>query len=72
VRIHADDRELALRAAAAGVIVSPGRPYFAAEPTGSYLRLTFAAEPPERLAEGVLALRRLEAGAGQDPAAQVR
>ena len=48
-----DDRELAARAAAAGVIVSPGRPFFAAEPPGPFLRLTFAAEPPERLAEGV-------------------
>jgi DNA-binding transcriptional MocR family regulator len=53
-----DDRELALRAAAAGVIVSPGRPFFAAEPPGPFLRLTFATEPPERLVEGV---RRLAA-----------
>src|SRR3954454_1102543 len=29
-----DDRELAQRAAAAGVIVSPGRPFFVAEPPG--------------------------------------
>ena len=35
------------------MIVSPGRPFFAAEPPGPFLRLTFAAEPPERLAEGV-------------------
>jgi DNA-binding transcriptional MocR family regulator len=48
-----DDRELAARAAAQGVIVSPGRPFFAAEPPGPFLRLTFAAEPPERLIEGV-------------------
>jgi DNA-binding transcriptional MocR family regulator len=48
-----DDRELAQRAAAAGVIVSPGRPFFAAEPSGPFLRLTFAAEPPDRLAEAV-------------------
>ena len=53
----ADDRELAQRAAAAGVIVSPGRPFFAAEPPGPFLRLTYAAEPPERLAEGVARLR---------------
>jgi DNA-binding transcriptional MocR family regulator len=52
-----DDRELAQRAAAAGVIVSPGRPFFAAEPPGPFLRLTFAAEPPERLAEAVERLR---------------
>ena len=54
-----DDRELAQRAAAAGVIVSPGRPFFAAEPPGPFLRLTFAAEPPERLAEGARRLHEL-------------
>jgi DNA-binding transcriptional MocR family regulator len=48
-----DDRELARRAGAAGVIVFPGRPFFAAEPPAPFLRLTFAAEPPDRLAEGV-------------------
>ncbi len=48
-----DDVDLAQRAAAAGVLVQPGRPFFAAEPPGPFLRLTFAAEPPERLAEGV-------------------
>lgn len=47
-----DDVDLAQRAAAAGVLVQPGRPFFAAEPPGPFLRLTFAAEPPERLAEG--------------------
>ncbi|HET6547956.1 MAG TPA: PLP-dependent aminotransferase family protein [Solirubrobacter sp.] len=53
-----DDRELAQRAATQGVLVSPGRPFFAAEAPGPFLRLTFAAEPPDRLAEGV---RRLAA-----------
>jgi DNA-binding transcriptional MocR family regulator len=53
-----DDRELAQRAATHGVLVSPGRPFFAAEAPGPFLRLTFAAEPPDRLAEGV---RRLAA-----------
>jgi DNA-binding transcriptional MocR family regulator len=48
-----DDRELARRAAAAGVVVYPGRPFFAAEPPAPFVRLTYAAEPPERLAEGV-------------------
>jgi len=46
-------------AAAAGVIVSPGRPFFAAEPTGPFLRVTFAAEPPDRLAEGAARLKEL-------------
>jgi DNA-binding transcriptional MocR family regulator len=60
-----DDVELAQRAAAAGVVVSPGRPFFAAEPPGPFLRLTFAAEPPERLAEGVRRLVDAEVlGAG--------
>jgi DNA-binding transcriptional MocR family regulator len=54
-----DDRDLAQRAAAAGVIVSPGRPFFAAEPPGPFLRLTFAAEPPQRLAEGAERLKAL-------------
>ncbi len=54
-----DDRALAQRAAAAGVIVAPGRPFFAAEPPGPYLRLTFAAEPPDRLAEGAERLKEL-------------
>ena len=48
-----DDVALAERAYAAGVKVFPGRPWFPAEPTGPHLRITFAAEPPERLAEGM-------------------
>ena len=55
-----DDVELAQRAAAAGVVVSPGRAFFAAEPPGPFLRLTFAAEPPERLVEGVRLLSGAE------------
>jgi DNA-binding transcriptional MocR family regulator len=54
-----DDRELTRRAAAAGVIVFPGRAFFAAEPPAPFIRLTFAAEPPERLAEGVRRLARV-------------
>jgi DNA-binding transcriptional MocR family regulator len=53
-----DDAALAARAEAAGVIVSPGRPWFPAEPPAPHLRLTFAAAPPADLAEGV---RRLAA-----------
>jgi len=53
-----DDVALAERAQHAGVKVFAGRPWFPAEPPGPHLRLTFAAEPPERLAEGV---RRLAA-----------
>jgi DNA-binding transcriptional MocR family regulator len=56
-----DDVAVASAAAAEGVIVFPGRPWFPAEPPGAFLRLTYAAAPPEALDEGVrrlaLALR---------------
>ena len=51
-----DDAALAQRAAAAGVIVSPGRRWFAGEPPGPFLRLSFGGEPPERIAEGAARL----------------
>jgi DNA-binding transcriptional MocR family regulator len=62
VRLDEDDRELARRAAAAGVLVSPGREFFAAEPPARFLRLTYGAEPPERLVEGVRRLGELKRG----------
>jgi DNA-binding transcriptional MocR family regulator len=55
---HEDDVELAERAARGGVLVRAGRDYFPAEPSGPFLRLTFAGEPPERLAEGVRLLAK--------------
>jgi DNA-binding transcriptional MocR family regulator len=48
-----DDVALTARAAAAGVLVSPGRPWFAAERPAPHLRLTFAGAPAAELAEGV-------------------
>ena len=51
-----DDEEVARRAAAVGVVVSPGRRWFPGEAPGPYLRLTYAAEPPARLLEGVARL----------------
>lgn len=49
-----DDVELALRARRAGVVLMPGRPFFPAEPTGAFLRLTFsAAASRESLSEAV-------------------
>jgi DNA-binding transcriptional MocR family regulator len=48
-----DEDEVARRAAAVGVVVSPGRRWFPGDAPGPYLRLTFAAEPPARLREGV-------------------
>ena len=47
------DDDVARRAAAAGVVVSAGRRWFPGEAPGPHLRLTFAGEPPERMAEGV-------------------
>jgi DNA-binding transcriptional MocR family regulator len=34
-------------------VVFPGNPWYAAEPDGPHLRLTFAAAPPDLLDEGV-------------------
>jgi DNA-binding transcriptional MocR family regulator len=48
-----DDVALTARAATAGVVVSPGRPWFAGEPPGPHLRLTFAAAAAPELTEGV-------------------
>ncbi|MGW4897609.1 aminotransferase-like domain-containing protein [Kitasatospora sp. NPDC004240] len=53
--------EAALTAAAlrAGVLVTPGRPYYAAEPPAPHLRLSYAAvDGAGRLAEGVRRLRQ--------------
>jgi DNA-binding transcriptional MocR family regulator len=54
-----DDVALAARAAAEGVWVSAGRPWFPAEPSGSYLRTSFAAAPPGELRRGVERVARL-------------
>ncbi|GLY04185.1 PLP-dependent aminotransferase family protein [Actinoplanes sp. NBRC 101535] len=53
-----DEAALVTAAAAAGVVVFPGRPWFAAEPPGEFLRLTYAAAPPELLDDGVRRLVR--------------
>ncbi len=60
-----DDIALAARAREAGVLISPGRPFYAAEPPEPRLRLSFAATPDSaqlqdgaiRLAEALDALR---------------
>ncbi|WP_027008310.1 PLP-dependent aminotransferase family protein [Conexibacter woesei] len=57
----ADDIALTARAAAAGVLVSPGRPWFAAEPPGPHVRLTFAGAPAPDLVEGVRRLAKVAA-----------
>jgi DNA-binding transcriptional MocR family regulator len=54
----ADDVEVTAAAAAEGVVVFPGRPWYAAEPPGAYLRLTYAAAPAELMDEAVRRLAR--------------
>ncbi len=54
----ADDVAVAAAAAAGGVVVFPGRPWFAAEAPAPHLRLTYAAAPPDLMDEAV---RRLSA-----------
>jgi DNA-binding transcriptional MocR family regulator len=41
-----------------GVAVSPGRSYFPAEPSGPYLRLSYAAAAPATLLDAVTRLAR--------------
>ena len=49
-----DDVAVTEAARQAGVLVRPGRPYYAAEPAGPHLRLSFAATPDEaQLTEGI-------------------
>jgi DNA-binding transcriptional MocR family regulator len=57
-----DDVAVAERAARAGVLVWAGRQYFPAEPSGPFLRVTYAGEPPERLAAGVRLLAAARKG----------
>jgi DNA-binding transcriptional MocR family regulator len=64
-----DDVALAVAARAAGVIVSPGRPWFAAEPPAPHLRLTYAGADERALVEGVA---RLASVANEASSARVR
>ncbi|MFF2043847.1 PLP-dependent aminotransferase family protein [Kitasatospora sp. NPDC058170] len=55
----ADESALTAAALRAGVLVTPGRPYYAAEPPAPHLRLSYAAvDSSTRIAEGVHQLRR--------------
>ena len=56
LREDLDDVAVAAAAARAGVVVSPGRPWFPADPPGPYLRLSFAAAPAAELERGVTLL----------------
>jgi DNA-binding transcriptional MocR family regulator len=53
-----DDVALARAAAAEGVVVFPGRPWYAAEPPAAHLRLTYAAAPPDLMDEAARRLAR--------------
>jgi DNA-binding transcriptional MocR family regulator len=59
-----DDVALAAAAAAEGVVVFPGRPWYAAEPPAPHLRLTYAAAPPDLMDEAVRRLARAMAATG--------
>ncbi|MEU6074212.1 PLP-dependent aminotransferase family protein [Micromonospora sp. NPDC047074] len=61
-----DDVALAAAAANEGVVVFPGRPWWAAEPPAPHLRLTYAAAPPDLMDEAV---RRLARALDSQPAA---
>ena len=50
------DAELAATATRDGVVVSPGRPWFPADPPGPYLRLTYAGAEASLLEQGVVRL----------------
>ncbi len=54
--VGVDDVALAADAAAAGVIVSPGSPWFPAEPPAPHLRVTYAAASVAEIEEGVARL----------------
>lgn len=53
-----DDVAVATAAATEGVIVFPGRPWYAAEPPAPHLRLTYAASPPALMDEAAHRLAR--------------
>lgn len=59
-----DEAAVTAAAAARDVVIFPGRPWFPAEPTGQFLRLSFAGLPVDLVDEGVRRLRRALADAG--------
>ena len=63
-----DDLALAQAARAAGVLISPGRPYHAAEPPRPYARLSFAAAPDAAaIEEGIRRLAKAFAAVEASP-----
>jgi DNA-binding transcriptional MocR family regulator len=59
-----DDVAIAAAAEREGVIVSPGRPWFPAEPPGPFLRLTFASARADEIGRGVRILGGVAARQG--------
>lgn len=53
-----DDAALANTATAHGVVVFPGRRWYAAEPAAPYLRLSYGTAPPDLFDEAVRRLAR--------------
>ncbi|MFC0545647.1 aminotransferase-like domain-containing protein [Kutzneria chonburiensis] len=62
-----DDLALTTAAAAQGVVVSAGRPWYAADPPAPHLRLTFAGAPPEVLTDGIRRLAHAARAIGIPP-----
>ncbi|MFG2062406.1 PLP-dependent aminotransferase family protein [Micromonospora sp. NPDC048871] len=62
-----DDLTLAAAAAAEGVVVFPGRPWYAAEAPAAHLRLTYAAAGPDLMDEAVRRLSRALDQQGRAP-----
>ncbi|QUQ72198.1 aminotransferase-like domain-containing protein [Kutzneria sp. CA-103260] len=63
-----DDLALTASAAAHGVVVSAGRPWYATDPPAAHLRLTFAGAPPEVLIDGIHRLANAATAIGLRPA----
>jgi DNA-binding transcriptional MocR family regulator len=59
-----DDVELTTAVAARDVVVFPGRSWFAAEPPGSFLRLTYGGAPAHVLIDGVQRLAEVRTTSG--------
>ena len=59
-----DDGEVARRCELRGLLVGSGTPYHAAEPPAPYLRLTYCAEPADRLVRGAQLLGEVLAELG--------
>ena len=53
-----DTEELALRLRSDGVLIEPGRAFFAGEGPRNYYRLAYSSLAPQKIAEGVARIAR--------------